>query len=110
LKAGAPFVYDQPPDSGRASTFHGHRMPDAPPEFRYKRILLKVSGEVLMGDQAYGIDMKTVADVAGAVASVAREGVEICLVIGGGNIFRGLSRRRATWTAPPPTTWACWRR
>ena len=39
-------------------------MPDAPPEFRYKRVLLKVSGEVLMGDQAYGIDMKTVATVA----------------------------------------------
>lgn len=67
-------------------------MPDAPPEFLYKRVLLKVSGEVLMGDQAYGIDMKTVAGVARAVADVAREGVEICLVIGGGNIFRGLSK------------------
>ena len=67
-------------------------MPDAPPEFLYKRVLLKVSGEVLMGDQAYGIDMKTVAGVAQAVADVAREGVEICLVIGGGNIFRGLSK------------------
>ncbi|MBB5745755.1 UMP kinase [Brevundimonas variabilis] len=60
--------------------------------FRYNRVLLKVSGEVLMGDQAYGIDMKTVGLVAEAVAKVAREGVEICLVIGGGNIFRGLSK------------------
>src|SRR5690606_20258321 len=59
---------------------------------RYKRVLLKVSGEVLMGDQGYGIDMKTVAQVASAIADVAREGVEICLVIGGGNIFRGLSK------------------
>ncbi|MBU3969784.1 MAG: uridine monophosphate kinase, partial [Alphaproteobacteria bacterium] len=67
-------------------------MPDAPPEFLYKRVLLKVSGEVLMGDQPYGIDMKTVSVVAQAVADVAREGVEICLVIGGGNIFRGLSK------------------
>ena len=67
-------------------------MPDAPSEFRYKRVLLKVSGEVLMGDQPYGIDMKTVASVAEAVAAVSREGVEICLVIGGGNIFRGLSK------------------
>jgi uridylate kinase len=67
-------------------------MPDVPSEFRYKRVLLKVSGEVLMGDQGYGIDMKTVADVAKAIAEVAREGVEICLVIGGGNIFRGLSK------------------
>ena len=67
-------------------------MPDVPSEFRYKRVLLKVSGEVLMGDQGYGIDMKTVADVAGAIADVAREGVEFCLVFGGGNIFRGLSK------------------
>ena len=66
-------------------------MTDAPSEFRYKRVLLKVSGEVLMGDQAYGIDMKTVEVVAQAVADVARQGIEICLVIGGGNIFRGLS-------------------
>ena len=70
-------------------------MPDAPPEFRYKRVLLKVSGEVLMGDQSFGVDMKTVDVVAAAVAEVAREGVEICLVIGGGNIFRGLSKAAA---------------
>jgi uridylate kinase len=67
-------------------------MPDAPAAYRYKRVLLKVSGEVLMGDQGYGIDMKTVDEVARAVAEVSREGVEICLVIGGGNIFRGVSR------------------
>ena len=66
-------------------------MPDAPANFRYKRVLLKVSGEVLMGDQAFGVDMKTVDTVAKAVAQVAAEGVEICLVIGGGNIFRGMA-------------------
>ena len=70
-------------------------MPDAPSNFRYKRVLLKVSGEVLMGDQAFGVDMKTVDTVAKAVADVAAEGVEICLVIGGGNIFRGLSKAAA---------------
>ncbi|MFW2344544.1 MAG: UMP kinase, partial [Brevundimonas mediterranea] len=70
-------------------------MPDAPANFRYKRVLLKVSGEVLMGDQAFGVDMKTVDTVAKAVAQVAAEGVEICLVIGGGNIFRGLSKAAA---------------
>ena len=70
-------------------------MPDAPSNFRYKRVLLKVSGEVLMGDQAFGVDMKTVDTVAKAVAQVAAEGVEICLVIGGGNIFRGLSKAAA---------------
>lgn len=58
----------------------------------YKRILLKISGEVLMGDQGFGIDMHTVKAVAEEVAEVARMGVELCLVIGGGNIFRGLSK------------------
>ena len=62
-----------------------------PPAPRFRKILLKVSGEVLMGDTPYGIDMKTVDAVAAEIAEVARLGVEICLVIGGGNIFRGLS-------------------
>ena len=61
------------------------------PAPRYRKVLLKVSGEVLMGDQAYGIDMKTVDAVAAEIAEVVRQGVELCLVIGGGNIFRGLS-------------------
>ena len=64
----------------------------SPAELKYKRILLKVSGEVLMGEQGFGIDMKTVQAVAEEVADVARLGVELCLVIGGGNIFRGLSK------------------
>ena len=58
---------------------------------RYRRVLLKVSGEVLMGEQGFGIDMDTVEAVAEDIAEVARSGVELCLVIGGGNIFRGLS-------------------
>ena len=57
----------------------------------YRRILLKVSGEVLMGDAGYGVDMQTVDSVAQDVAEIVRHGVELCLVIGGGNIFRGLS-------------------
>ncbi len=67
-------------------------MTNQPAELSYKRILLKISGEVLMGDQGFGIDMKTVQAVAEEVAEVARLGVELCLVIGGGNIFRGLSK------------------
>ncbi|HTM82433.1 UMP kinase [Asticcacaulis sp.] len=66
--------------------------PDSTAPLAYKRILLKVSGEVLMGDQGFGIDMNTVKAVAAEVAAVARLGVELCLVIGGGNIFRGLSK------------------
>jgi uridylate kinase len=57
----------------------------------YRRILLKVSGEVLMGDAPFGIDMATLDAVAEDIAAVVAEGVELCLVIGGGNIFRGVS-------------------
>jgi len=60
-------------------------------ELRYRRILLKVSGEVLMGDQAFGIDLQTLDLVAAEIAEVMKSGVELCLVVGGGNIFRGLS-------------------
>ena len=60
-------------------------------EPRYRRILLKVSGEVLMGDQAFGIDLQTLDLVAAEIAEVMKSGVELCLVVGGGNIFRGLS-------------------
>lgn len=58
---------------------------------RYRRVLLKVSGEVLMGDGGYGIDTHTVEAVAAEIAAVSRTGVQLALVIGGGNIFRGLS-------------------
>jgi uridylate kinase len=63
----------------------------AEPKPRYRRILLKVSGEVLMGDQAFGIDLKTLDLVARDIAEVVASGIELCLVVGGGNIFRGLS-------------------
>jgi uridylate kinase len=64
-------------------------MPDAP--VRNKKILLKVSGEVLMGDQGFGIDTATLERTAEDIAEVVKTGVELCLVIGGGNIFRGIS-------------------
>jgi len=57
----------------------------------YRRILLKLSGEVLMGAQAYGIDPDTVARVAEEVKAAQDTGLQLCLVIGGGNIFRGMS-------------------
>ena len=58
---------------------------------KYKRILLKLSGEALAGDQGYGIDPKVIADIADEIKGVVALGVEVALVIGGGNIFRGLS-------------------
>jgi uridylate kinase len=58
---------------------------------RYKRILLKLSGEVLMGNQPLGIDPEIVLELAREVKAAKDTGLEICLVIGGGNIFRGMS-------------------
>ncbi|MBM3629712.1 MAG: UMP kinase [Alphaproteobacteria bacterium] len=58
---------------------------------RYRRVLLKISGEALMGPGEYGLDAQTVARVAGEVKSVLAMGVQVAVVIGGGNIFRGVS-------------------
>src|SRR6201991_2666765 len=63
-------------------------MPDKP---KYARVLLKVSGEALMGDKAFGIDLETVDRIAADVKDAFDAGTQICMVIGGGNIFRGLS-------------------
>lgn len=60
------------------------------PDTSYKRVLLKISGEALMGDLGYGLNPPTVQRIANEVKSVHDLGVEICMVIGGGNIFRGL--------------------
>ena len=57
----------------------------------YRRVLLKLSGEALMGDQGYGLDSAMVGQVADEVKSVVALGVQVCLVIGGGNIFRGVA-------------------
>lgn len=58
---------------------------------KYKRILLKLSGEALMGDRQYGIDPKRLAEYAEEIKVIHDKGVEIAVVIGGGNIFRGVS-------------------
>jgi uridylate kinase len=58
---------------------------------KYKRVLLKISGESLMGERAYGLDPEMVDRVAGEIRSVINYGTEVCAVIGGGNIFRGVS-------------------
>jgi uridylate kinase len=58
---------------------------------RYRRVLLKISGEALMGNREFGLDSEMVARLAREVRAVNRLGVEVCLVIGGGNIFRGVA-------------------
>src|SRR5688500_20134658 len=56
-----------------------------------RRVLLKLSGEALMGASEYGIDPEVVREIAGQVAEAASEGIQIAVVVGGGNIFRGLA-------------------
>ncbi len=58
---------------------------------QYRRVLLKLSGESLMGKQGYGIDTDRLADYARQITEIVNLGVEVAIVIGGGNIFRGLS-------------------
>src|SRR5690348_12602888 len=57
----------------------------------YKRVLLKLSGEALMGDDAFGINRATILRMTEEIAEVAVQGVEMAIVIGGGNIFRGVA-------------------
>jgi len=68
----------------------GTQMTDTAETPHYNRVMLKVSGEALMGDQGYGLNPPTVARIAAEVKAVHDLGVEVCMVIGGGNIFRGL--------------------
>ena len=60
-------------------------------EFCYKRVLLKLSGEALAGEAGYGIDPKVIDDLAEEIGEIVRGGVQLAIVVGGGNIFRGVS-------------------
>lgn len=61
----------------------------------YKRVLLKLSGEALMGSQKYGIDPTVVSDIAQEIAEIVKTDIEIAIVVGGGNIFRGVKAASA---------------
>lgn len=60
-------------------------------EYKYKRVLLKLSGEALMGNQQFGIDPAVLQEMADAIKPAWKDGVQIAIVVGGGNIFRGIS-------------------
>ncbi len=66
-------------------------MSDPTPKSRYKRVLLKLSGEALMGEGKYGIHSPTLARIASEVKEIVASGVQVAIVIGGGNIFRGVA-------------------
>src|SRR2546421_7400990 len=78
------------------------RQPGMTPTAKYKRILLKLSGEALMGDDPFGINRQTIESIVAEVAQVSRLGVEIGVVIGGGNIFCGVAPRAAGVGPAPP--------
>lgn len=63
-------------------------MPNAP---KFRRVLIKLSGEGLMGSREYGLDGDTLSRISGEIQAVVAQGVQVCLVVGGGNIFRGVS-------------------
>ena len=64
-------------------------MSNLPNELKYQRVLLKLSGEALMGNEAYGIDPEVIDRLAAEISELNKRGAEVALVIGGGNIFRG---------------------
>ena len=71
---------------------------------KYKRILLKLSGEALMGSRQYGIDPARLKEYATEIKEVVAMGVEVAIVIGGGNIFRGVAM---VWIEYKATIWVC---
>ena len=66
-------------------------MPPTPEAFAYRRVLLKLSGEALLGDQSFGIDHRVVTRVAAEILETVHQGIQVAVVLGGGNIFRGVS-------------------
>ncbi len=63
-----------------------------------------------MGDDPFGINRATIERMVSEIAEVTRMGVQVAVVIGGGNIFRGVAVARSVWIAQRLTTWACWPR
>ena len=76
---------------------------------KYKRILLKLSGEALAGEKGYGIDLNVVRKIAEEIRSVRNLGVETGVVVGGGNIWRGVQAQASGMIELPLTIWACLR-
>ena len=83
-----------PPDSAAATAEPLASVAPLPGAARapaYRRILLKLSGEALMGESSYGIERATIDRIVAEIGEVVRLGVEVAVVIGGGNIFRGVA-------------------
>ena len=75
---------------------------------KYKRVVLKLSGEALAGDQGFGINPSVIKSVAAQVKEVAELGVEVAVVVGGGNIWRGKIGEEWEWIVQLLIIWECW--
>ena len=102
---------------GRVRALRARRVTEAapaqterPPGAAFHRVLLKLSGEALMGDQDYGLDPDRIAALAAEIAEVREDGLELAIVVGAGNIYRGMRAQRRGWTGRPRTTRGCSRR
>ncbi len=76
----------------------------------YNRIVLKLSGESFQGPQGFGIHGETIQAIARELKDVVELGVQVAVMVGGGNIFRGARKKGLRSTALRAITWACWRR
>ena len=83
---------------------------ESPGRAAYHRVLLKLSGEALMGEDAYGINRQVLTRIAAEIKQICATGVQLALVVGGGNSSAGSRRPPLVWIGPPPITWACWPR
>lgn len=76
----------------------------------YKRVLLKISGEALAGEKHSGLDFEVIGQVCNVIRECVDMGVQVGIVIGGGNFWRGVKDGGAKWSAPAPIIWECWPR
>ena len=79
-------------------------------QLKYKRVLLKISGEALAGDKHFGFDFDVVSKVCDVIKKCSDMGVQMGVVIGGGNFWRGVKNGEGYIERTVPTTWACWPR
>ena len=76
---------------------------------KFKRVLLKLSGESLMGDNSFGLDPKVIEQYAHEIKRITDLGVQVAVVIGGGNIYRGMNESETGIERAQGIIWECWR-
>ena len=75
---------------------------------KYKRVVIKLSGEALAGELGYGLDQTTLTSIANQIRQIVELGVQVAVVVGGGNIWRGVAGGAQEWIELLRITWGCW--